>query len=96
MGAQEFTTVGIGNTAQEAFNDAVQNAYYDHGHQGYSGSIAEKESFVVVKCEDVSDDNVEAVMNKMIDNEFSDKWGPCGCIDLKRDNKYVFFGWASS
>lgn len=45
MGAQEFTTVGRGKTAQEAFDAAVHAAQWEHGHGGYSGTIAEKHEF---------------------------------------------------
>jgi len=97
MGAQEFECIGHGNTAQEAFNNAVQDAQYEYGHGGYTGTIAEKSSFKQIPCE--QDQNVIA---KVIDeclgnsNHFcQDKWGPAACIQMA-DTSWVFFGWASS
>lgn len=45
MGASDFWTRVLGETAQEAFNKAVEQAQYDHGHSGYTGTIAEKDCF---------------------------------------------------
>ena len=41
MGACEFGTTSEGATAKEAFKRAVEDAQYEHGHGGYSGTIAE-------------------------------------------------------
>ena len=42
MGAKYFETVAIGKNDLGAFRNAKQEALYDHGHSGYSGSLAEK------------------------------------------------------
>jgi len=49
MGAQDFTVEGAGKTALEAFTEAVKAAAYDYGHSGYTGSIAEKSSFTIIR-----------------------------------------------
>lgn len=46
MGADNFETYAFGKTPGEAFSAAVENAQYEHGHGGYSGTIAEKHDFV--------------------------------------------------
>jgi hypothetical protein len=46
MGAVTFQTYGQGDTALQAFTDAVDRAYYEHGHGGYTGTIVEKDGFV--------------------------------------------------
>ena len=46
MGATNYTTVARGKNAKEAFESAVANAQWQHGHGGYTGTIAEKHSFV--------------------------------------------------
>lgn len=45
MGAYEFTAYGFGKTADAAFDQCVQDAQWEHGHGGYTGTIAEKGSF---------------------------------------------------
>lgn len=100
MGAQAFDNVVKGcKTAKEAFNRAVEEAQYDHGHAGYTGTIAEKDTFVVIrepKCASAKE-GLE-LAEKLIeegDDRVDDKWGPAGCIPCD-DGTFVFFGWASS
>lgn len=45
MGASTFSTVSFAATASVAFRDATDNARYECGHGGYTGSIAEKYEF---------------------------------------------------
>ena len=46
MGASEYKNVGKGKTAQVAFDKVAENARHNHGHSGYSGTIAEKGSMI--------------------------------------------------
>ena len=46
MGASEYMNAGKGKTAQVAFDKVTENARWNHGHGGYSGTIAEKYSMV--------------------------------------------------
>jgi hypothetical protein len=95
MGAQQFKAEGTGITAQEAFSDAVDRARYLHGHGGYTGSLAEKSSFVVLKP---GDEDPKAFVDRLMDEgdeRIDDKWGPAGCVKIA-DETYLFFGWASS
>ena len=95
MGATTFCNRQAGSTAQQAFKAAREEALYDHGHSGYSGTIAEKSKFVMISVPEG-----EIAMNyawKLIDEgdaRVDDKWGPAGCID-EGDGNYLFFGWAS-
>ena len=96
MGAVDFYTEARGKTAQEAFNKAIDQARYDHGHAGYTGSIAEKHAFVIIQVPAGSDPHHYA--GRLIDQadpRIRDKWGPAGCISLG-DGRWLFFGWASS
>ena len=98
MGAMTFfesCTLREGETVSGAFNETVERAQYDYGHGGYTGTIAEKSSFRIVKrCETQADaesfaDEVDA-WPKSVD----DKWGPAGAATYP--GGVVFFGWASS
>ena len=96
MGADVFHTQTRGTTAKEAFDIAVEDALYDYGHQGYTGSIAEKDSFVMIDLPEGRDpyEYAEELIDKY-DSRIDDKWGPAGCFDLK-NGEFYFFGWASS
>jgi hypothetical protein len=96
MGACNFEEVARGDSAREAFRTAVKEAEYEYGHRGYTGTIAEKDSFTRIPLPEGVDPYDYAQL--LIDNDderISDKWGPAGCIDLGND-EYLFFGWASS
>jgi len=95
MGAAQFITMGKGKTAGEAFQSAVEEAGYLYGLGGYTGTIAEKTSFVEIQCPEDKDPLENA--RELLDNDdprIDDKWGPAGCIKIK-DDEYLFFGWAS-
>ena len=42
MGATQFSNIGVGKDLGEAFQRTVRRAQYEHGHGGYTGTIAEK------------------------------------------------------
>jgi hypothetical protein len=101
MGASTFVMTSTGKTANAAFKNAVKQAEYDYGHAGYTGTIAEKTSFVMIETPkniDTKDMNqVDTFISKLInesDERIDDKWGPAGCIQLDKET-FIFFGWAS-
>lgn len=97
MGGCTFQTVATGKTAAEAFRAAREQAQYDNGHAGYTGTIAEKHKFVMVTTEKLAVADAEALAEKLIDKcdpRIDDKWGPAGCVGLT-DGRWLFFGWAS-
>jgi hypothetical protein len=95
MGATVFMQRAKGATAKEAFAEAVRQAQYDWGHAGYTGTVAEKDSFVIIQ--QVEGLGAEELADKLIDERderIDDKWGDAGCIPVK-DGEWLFFGWAS-
>lgn len=96
MGAETFFEYGIGPSAEKAFADAVERAQWDHGHSGYSGTLAEKRTMVEIPLPEGADpmEYAEKLIDES-DERIDDKWGPAGCIKVE-DGKYLFFGWASS
>ncbi len=96
MGAEVFTVDSTGDNVLEAFRGAVEDAEYESGHGGYSGTIAEKEDFVLIDLPEGQDphkfaDELIHANDPRIDN----KWGPAGAIKTG-DGEWLFFGWASS
>ncbi|OVE77553.1 hypothetical protein BVX99_02385 [bacterium F16] len=91
MGSCTFHTVAYGNTPQEAYQQAIEDANNQNGHQdGYSGDIQTTEWFEMVEPD--KGQNVSDKVEETIDNYH--KWGPCGCIMLEK-GKYLFYGWAA-
>ena len=98
MGAEIFTTRAKGKTAEEAFRAAKEKAYYDYGHAGYTGSIAEKTTFVVITPPKEWELLPAKYARELLDNDdprVCDKWGPAGAVKIGEDT-WLFFGWASS
>ena len=108
MGGSDFYEQYVGTKSPaEAFKELVDDAIYEYGHGGYSGTIKEKDGYTVLNVpsgadiQDFINDNLEA----------NDKWGPAFCVELKGEalerlksdrnitdsnvRAYVFFGIAS-
>lgn len=96
MGAETFFQTASGKTAREAFDNAVREALYNYGHAGYTGTIAEKQDYVVIGVpQEVSAEDYALKLVDESDGRVDDKWGPAGCINLG-EGCFLFFGWASS
>lgn len=98
MGAQTFQVVKEGETAKEAFKSAVESCRDNYGYGGYTGTIAEKDKFVMVCSDPLTLDAAWEKIEEILDadsHKVCDKWGPAGCIPLD-DGRWLFFGWASS
>lgn len=102
MGAEWFTTEGEGADAAQAFKAAVDDAAYERGHGGYTGSIAEKRRFIMASDEVLAPRAAYALADSLIDDDrYADKWtSPAGCIELESKRPgvrmFLFFGLASS
>lgn len=86
MGAEQFVVIkrGIYKDANEAFQEAVDDALYDSGHEGYTGTIAEKGDFKIIDIPGRKDVNVFIEECFDDDEHFcQDKWGAAACIQLK-------------
>ena len=70
----------------EAFNSIVEQAQYDHGHAGYSGSFAEKDSFAI---HDVVMDEANAYDYCQ---EHATKWGDAIFIPLNEERTEWYLG----
>lgn len=108
MGSTGFMQTGRGRNAQEAFDLAYDQAQYEHGAGGYSGTLAEKRGFVVVTLPAgmSADTYVRGLMDRVCPPGvnaaafqrdlllYEDKGGPALCVQTAADT-YAFFGTAS-
>lgn len=101
MGAVDFEQYQPGESAKEAFEAATEEARYLHGHGGYSGTLAEKHSFVIVEKDPLPLREAQKRAYDLIEDEderIRDKWGPAGAIPVEEEDGekgWLFFGWAS-
>jgi hypothetical protein len=99
MGGEWFETESEGETVQDAFNKAVEQAEYDHGHSGYTGTIAEKPDFILIPASEYVGRDPRDFVKHLIDTRdekwIRGKWEEATAIQTG-PNKWLFFGVASS
>lgn len=107
MGANTFSNYAKNTNAKNAFDCLVNQALHQFGHNGYSGTIAEKRAYGFVMLtapgeyltEAAAHALIELVLDEQSDHveakRVADKYGPAGCIALSK-TEFVFFGWAAS
>jgi len=78
MGGCTFQTEEFGSTPKSAYLRAVEQAYYDHGHDPYNGTISTTRGFDFVE---LGEDEDPFVYAKEHYNDY-DKWDSCGCVEL--------------
>lgn len=103
MGAYDFTTYATGKNVEDAFANARCDAQWEHGHGGYTGTIAEKNEFTIIQEEPLPEDAARALIDQLMaksDERIADKWGPAGAVPVAGASGtvigWLFFGWASS
>jgi hypothetical protein len=105
MGATSFErhiTIPKKTSTEEAFSLARQNALHEHGHGGYTGTLAEKHGFkllATVKSRENAEHLVTAFYNATSERSLTllrpeagyvidDKWGPAGAIRYHQDAQH--------
>jgi len=108
VGANTFQAHSDGADVNTAFGNAVDEAGWEYGHRGYTGSIAEKSEFVIITSQAMSHDDATRLARDLIehgDPRVADKWGPAGAIPVRQATSpagrrdpdgWLFLGWASS
>lgn len=94
MGAGTFITEADGSDLAIAFQAAREAAAYEHGHGGYTGTLAEKDDVVVIEATPLNPNAAYALATRLInegDPRVDDKWGPAGAIAVNRDTREVTF-----
>ena len=101
MGAHNFAASAYAKTAEDAYNNLVEEAIYDHGHDAYNGTISTTFGFVIIPFKD-GESSVEW-MDRMMEHPDVEKWENCACVEAthveKNSNGYPlwhFSGWAAS
>lgn len=86
MGASTFIDAGRGSNANRVFTSLVQEAQYEYGSRGYTGTIAEKDSFVMATRDIMTKRQALEYAEKHI-NDYG-KWDSAGCVAFA-DSKVV-------
>ncbi|WP_328463610.1 hypothetical protein OHA21_38390 [Actinoplanes sp. NBC_00393] len=92
MGAMTFDQYADGADPQDAFRAARDQALHEHGHGGYSGTLAEKDDYVIITRQPMTEADATALASGLIDRDdprISDKWGPAGAIPVKAETRAI-------
>lgn len=91
MGAEfQFTKLELKDTTPaKAANDLIQQAAYDFGHSGYTGSFAECDGF---RMTDEVFETVNEAHDWLTDN--AEKWGPM--LGVRVGDEIYVGAWCSS
>jgi hypothetical protein len=103
MGADTFRVTARAKTANEAFDMLYDQAKYDHGHAGYTGTIAEKPGFRIFETPEgmTPKEFIQAIKSdkfaydEKVMEYYDDKWAPAVCVQIEED-LWTFLGCASS
>jgi hypothetical protein len=88
MGGCGFENVGKGRSASEVFNKLVEEARYESGHGGYSGTIAEKGDFTIIP--QPSQDTLRATLAQQIEHaKRSVAYSEKECANSSTPNTYL-------
>jgi hypothetical protein len=86
MGATTFTTNVIPLTdPRAAFAKACEDARYSSGNEGYTGTVAEKDGYVICSDKVLSEHSAVLLADQLINDDdprVTDKWGPAGAIPI--------------
>jgi hypothetical protein len=92
MGAMTFEQYADGADPEVAFGSAREDALYEHGHGGYSGTLAEKDDYVIITRQPKTEAEATALASELMDRDdprISDKWGPAGAIPVKTATRTI-------
>ena len=99
MGACSFSTYATGKTVEQAYQNAVEQAQFEYGHDSYNGTISTTSGVVELNVTAGDAETIDNLINKFFDGNMSmpaiQKWGKCGAIKHPDGKGYVFFGWAA-
>lgn len=110
MGGVNFDCYSPITDPQEAFSALKQDAAWEHGHGGYTGTIAEKPGFVIRNATPMSKKAAQefiygvresaAPYSKVTRGDYEDnnKWGDAYAVPISAEDGggWMFYGWASS
>ncbi|MFJ3182351.1 hypothetical protein ACIPJN_28730 [Streptomyces sp. NPDC086796] len=98
MGAYDFITPGPSGDAERAFFNAKADAVLECGRRQYTGTIAEKDDFVLLADRPMPPAAAEEYAVHLLntdDERIRDKRGPAGAIPVD-DGSWIFVGYASA
>ena len=80
-GADEFMAYGDDPNIDKAFKEQIQEAQYEHGNRGYTGTIAEKDAYRIRSRTPMTMRDARRFADK---DSGMDKWGPAFALPIAK------------
>lgn len=94
MGAHNFHHQEHGETPDEAYSSAVNDALHYSGHNPYNGTISTTNGFIVINREE--GETIDEWASRVLDDRRINKWDACACTpDPEKEKLWHFAGWAA-
>jgi sulfur carrier protein ThiS len=92
--AESFINIAYGDDAQECFNELVQEAQHQYGHDPYNGTISTQQGYNVLKMHFNSRKEAECYADMNLD---SVQKYHCEAVKFTENGRtgFVFYGWAA-
>lgn len=94
MGAHNFHITSRGESPEEAYEKAVDDAYYEYGHDPYNGTISTTFDFKMVPR--LPGESFDEWGHRVLDHPGINKRESCACVAGEEENLWHFAGWAAS
>lgn len=93
-GSESFIDVAYGDDPEQCFNELVQEAQYEYGHDPHNGTISTQSGYNVLKMQFNSRNEAERYADMNLD---SVQKYHCEAVKFTENGKtgFVFFGWAA-
>lgn len=92
VGADQFAVYAEGGDVDAAFDTVRDDARHERGAGGYTGSIAEKDGYIIIINTVMDEHAAQQLAEDLIENSdprIDDKWGPAGAIPVRRPTRPV-------
>jgi len=92
VGAVTFEVYADGADPDAAFDAARQAAQHEHGYGGYTGTLADKDGYLIITATPIDPDRAATLAADLIDRadpRVDDKWGPAGAIAVCHPTRTV-------
>ena len=91
---KEFMQMEYEPDAESAFSAAKRAALHENGFGGFTGSVAEKNEFVVISEHALSAEDADALAERLMrarDGRIADPAGPAGAIPIAEDGSKLLY-----
>jgi hypothetical protein len=92
VGADPFLQYAEGPDPATAFRQARRQALHEHGHDGNTGSVAQKDTYTIITDRPLTPGDAETLARELLacaDPRIADKRGPAGAVAVRTELRTI-------